>query len=258
MNEPKIVFFDLEIIPDLRAARKVWTQLGNFPGLTLRASITSICCFGYSIYGQKKVECISAWDFPEWELDINNDKRICEKAYEILKDADAVCTHNGKRFDWKHLQTRLLKHKIGVLPKIAHIDTKSISSSNLFFFSNKLDLIAEFLELSRKLDHEGWELWDKVCERDLKSCLKMAKYCKQDVQVLKEIFKEIRPFSSNIPNHNLHLVGAKKSVCPSCGSTRLKSEGIRSTKTRTYRRYNCTDCGTWSHTDLRDQNPRTL
>lgn len=255
--DAKIVAFDLEIVPDMPEARKVWPQLGAFPGRTLRATITSTCCFGYSILGDDSVKCISAWDFPEWETNINDDRALCEAAYEILKDADGVITHNGKRFDWKYLQTRLLKHRIGVLPKINHIDTKTLSSSNLFFFSNKLDLIAEALGCERKLDHEGWDLWVKVCERDPEAMQKMTDYCKQDVSVLKQIYSRLLPFSSG-PNQNLHVIGGSKNLCPNCGSTRLRSEGIRSTKTRTYRRYNCTDCGTWSHTDLNDRLPRTV
>jgi len=49
--------------------------------------------------------------------------RKCQEIYKVLSEADAVVTHNGKRFDWKFLQTRLIKHKLKPMSKTPHIDT---------------------------------------------------------------------------------------------------------------------------------------
>jgi DNA polymerase elongation subunit (family B) len=146
MKDPKIVVFDLETLPNLRQALKVWPQLSNFPGLTLRATVSSIICFGYKQYTvDKKAKCVSAWDFPNWEIDVNDDSEVCKIAYEVLNDADAVVTHNGKRFDWRHLQTRLKANKLPLLPKIPHIDTKEIAKRHLYSFSNRLDYLGDWV-----------------------------------------------------------------------------------------------------------------
>ena len=117
MRDPKIVIFDLETLPNLPEALKVWPQLSSFPGRTLKATVSSIICFGYKVVDQDmKAKCLNAWDWPEWEVDVNNDRALLEMAYEILHDADAVVTHNGKRFDWRHIQTRLKKNSLPLLP----------------------------------------------------------------------------------------------------------------------------------------------
>lgn len=256
-NSPRIVLFDLETIPILKEVMKIYPGIGAYPGLTFKASITSIICFGFKVFGEKKVSCVNAWDFEKrWKKNVNDDYEVVKKAYDILKDADAVVTHNGKRFDWKFLQTRLLFHRLPLLPKINHIDTCAVSRGNLMAYNNKLNTLGKFLIGEEKLENGGWDLWVKVLERDKKSTKLMSDYCKQDVLLLEKVFKRLIPLVKNMPNQNLYLVGGSKRVCPSCGSTRLISSGIRATTTRTYRRYSCKDCGSWSRTDMKDELPR--
>lgn len=237
----------------------VWTGLGNYPGLTLKASISSIICFGYKIFGKEHpAECVNAWDFPKrWKKNVNDDYEVVKAAYKVLKTADCIVTHNGKRFDQKHLNTRLARHGFPPLPPMPHVDTKAIASSKLYLFNNKLDTLGEFLVGERKLEHEGWGLWKKVRQRDKAACKTMEAYCKQDVLLLEKVFRKLRPFANNLPNHNLFSIGDRK-LCPNCGSTRLRSLGWRTTKTQSYRRYQCLDCGSPSRTDVSDHLPRVI
>lgn len=261
MNQPVIVFCDLETVPNLDAALEVWPQLSNVPGSTLRASITSIACAGWKLLGESEVHCINAWDFPAWDVDVNDDKALCEALYPVLLKADCLVTHNGRRFDWKFIQTRLRYHKLPPLPEIHHVDTCSEVRSNLYLFNNRLNTVAKFLTDEEKMDHEGWPLWVKVHGgtknrvRDRDAEARMSEYCKQDIVTLEAVFHELRPVIKSLPNYNLFSPFKEKS-CPQCGSTRLKSEGKRYTKTRAYRRYCCQDCHKWSHTDLKDEVPR--
>jgi DNA polymerase elongation subunit (family B) len=241
-KEPKIVLFDIETLPDLRMAMQHFTELSRYPGLTLKASINSIICFGYKVVGEKETHCISAWDYPSWNKDVNDDARIVEEAYRILSDADAVVTHNGKRFDWKFLQTRILKHGMKPLQDTKHIDTCSLAKSNLLLFNNRLNTLAKTFGVQQKLDNGGWDLWVKVLQRDKKAMETMVKYCKQDVNVLNDVFKVLRPFAKNIPNYNLYG-SSPKGTCPNCGGTRLEKSGFITTKTQKRQRYKCKDCG---------------
>jgi DNA polymerase elongation subunit (family B)/DNA-directed RNA polymerase subunit RPC12/RpoP len=257
MAEPRVVFFDLETLPIMKAAMRVFPRLGDYPGLTLKSSINSVICFGYKILGEKQVRCLNAWDFKSWRKDVNNDRELIEASLDILRSADAVVTHNGKRFDWKVLRTRALIHGIGQLPKIPHIDTCAVAKQHMLSFNNKLDTLAELLGTERKLENGGWDLWCKVMERDEKAMALMTKYCKQDVEALSQVFHKLRPFVSHLPNYNLFTQGLKH-VCPTCGSTRLQGRGHQITKTNSYRRYQCQDCGSWSRTDVDDKMPRAL
>jgi len=249
------VFFDLETLPNMREAMKVWPQLSNYPGLTLKASITSVICAGWKVYGKKKARCLNAWDFATWEEDINNDYEVVKGIRDVLVDADAVVTQNGKKFDWKHLQTRIMYHKLPPLPKIHHIDTRELASRHLYLFNNRLGTMGKFLVDDDKLENGGWDLWVDVSLKKKKAMKLMTKYCIQDVNLLEKIFERLKPFA-NLPNRNIFTGDGDN--CPNCGSSNLRSEGWRVTSTQKYRRKRCMDCHTYCRTDLKEKNPRVF
>lgn len=266
MSEPRIILFDLETIPDLNAALDVWPSLSNYPGLTFKASINSICCFGYKVFGDNSgAKIINAWDFPEWESNVNDDRPLLRAAYEILKDADAFITQNGKRFDEPVIQTRLLLRDMDTLSKIRHVDTKLLAKK-FSFFSNSLKYLAEQLTERRKIENEGWRLWTRTHGglprvRDPEAERTMAEYCKGDVEALEAIYLRLRSASTgnnSLPNFNLHQMNGSENLCPGCGSTRIFKDGIRYNATVSYQRYVCKDCGAKARTDLSNRMPRLL
>jgi DNA polymerase elongation subunit (family B) len=254
--EPRIIIWDLETCPNLTEALEVWTQLSNYPGQTLKGQVQSILCFGWKVFGSAESEVKCAWDFPSWADNVNDDLALVSYAREVLSSADAIITQNGRRFDYPVLQTRLLKHDLEPLdPRIPHIDTKTASRGNLSFISNSLNNMGRFLLDEMKMDHEGWGLWVRTMRRDPEAAEIMKEYCRQDVLLLEKLYRKLRPFLKQIPNHNL-FSPLRENSCPSCGSTRLKSNGKRFTSARAYRRYICLDCRTWCRTDLKDELPR--
>jgi len=235
---------------------KIFPSIANWPGRTMKATITSIICFGYKRLGDKKARCVSAWDFPtRWKKDKNDDYEVVKAAYEILKDADAIVTHNGIKFDLKHLNTRLIANGLKPLHRIPHIDTVMVARSKLFLYSNRLNDLATFLKVEGKMENGGWQLWVDVLNGKKKALKTMTKYCKQDVEALYQVFHKLRPFISNVPNYNLFT---KDRVCPTCGSNKLIKHGVRLTKTARRQRYHCQSCGTTSTTDAKDLLPRTM
>jgi len=257
-TEPRIVLFDLETIPDLREVMKVFPGLSAYPGLTLKASICSILCMGYKIHGEKRTNIIHAWDNKKvWDADVNDDKILCEKIYNVLKDADALVTHNGRRFDLKFLQTRLLKHGLPPLPKIQHIDTCVLAKSNLLMYNNRLQTISKFLTSEEKMENGGWDLWVDVHNRKAKAMEKMSDYCKQDVVALQAIFKRLLPFVTIMPNYNNYKTREER-LCPNCGSTRVANNGMRANKTGNLQRLRCMDCGTSSTVKSEKADPKTI
>lgn len=243
---PKIITFDLETLANMDQIMNVLPGLSAYPGLTLKASINSVICFGYKVLGEKKAQCVSAWDFPSaWKKDVNNDYHVVKKAKEILESADGIITHNGIRFDLKFLNSRLVYHGLTPIPKIPHIDTCSVAKSRLFLFNNRLNTVAKHLGCELKMENGGWGLWEKVLKRDPKACATMTKYCKQDVEVTEEVFLKLRPMITNIPNHN--LFGSKPLndvACPNCGSKHSHKNGTRMLTKGPVQRYCCNDCGT--------------
>lgn len=251
-NEPKIVLWDLETLPNLKEVMKVYPQLSNYPGLTLKASITSVICAGYMTLGaDEKIRCINAWDFKtRWRKNVNDDYAVVKKIAEILSAADLIVTHNGKRFDLKFLQTRLFYHGLPPLPKIPHIDTCAEGKKNLLAFNNRLDTLAGILTDERKTDNGGWDLWVRVLNREPKAMKLMTDYCKQDVNVLHKIFLRLKPILKSLPNENL-FAGPFAKVCPCCGSMAISKQGIRTRKTGVFQAYRCRNCYSWSQTKLK-------
>lgn len=248
---------DLETIPNLHEALKVWPQLSAYPGQNMKATITSIGCFGYQEFGvDKSAKCISAWDFPEWKKDVNNDKALLIEARKVLADADALITHNGKRFDLKFFNTRLLVNGLEALDKLKHIDTCQKAKSHLYLFNNRLDTLGTHLVGDNKMENGGWPLWVKVHGgiprvRDEESEIKMTKYCKKDVELTTAIFKVLRKFCTEVPNYNM-FTDMEIKLCIRCGSTRIKQDGHHYNKTTVQKRYRCKDCNCPMRTDSRD------
>lgn len=243
MKKPKIVTFDLETIWDINewACEERAFGMSAWEGRTLKADINSILCFGYQEHG-KAAKCVSAWDFKSaYKKNLNDDYEVCKAAYEVLKDAHAVVTHNGKRFDWKFLQTRLKRHKLPSLPKIIHIDTCSVARSEYSLFSNRLKDLAKFLGVSPKISTGGRQLWTRIYRGDVKAQSEMVRYCKQDVKTTTECALAMRDVIKNFPNSNLFNLDGLN--CPTCGESALIKNGSLVTKTKIKQRYRCTSCG---------------
>jgi DNA polymerase elongation subunit (family B) len=234
---------DCETLPDLPAALRVWPSLSDYPGQTLKASINSVLCAGWKVHGQKATHCINAWDFKSaWAKNINDDSRVVKAIYDVLLAADVVVTHNGKRFDFRFLQTRLRHHKLPPLPKLVHIDTCMVAKGNLYALNNRLQTLLRFFTDTEKMENGGWDLWVQSHAKDEKALSKMEKYCKRDVTGLEALFNELMPFIK-LPNANMFT---SEQVCPTCSSSSLQRRGEALTVNGRYQRYQCQECGTWS------------
>ena len=254
MSKPKIVYFDLEIIPDLSKALEYWTELSRFPGKTLKATVSSICTVGYLVEGEmKKAKTINVWDKKSvWKKNVNDDYHLCKEIYEVLKDADAVVTYNGKRFDWPYLQTRLMYHNLPLLEKPRHVDLYMVVRNNFRNINNKLDTASHLFLEDRKLSHTGWKLWIDTHRRDPKAMELMAKYCRKDVDLMPKLLKKLRPLIKNLPNMNFFKSERQRleaiSVCPTCGSEEMIKWGNSYTATGLSPRFRCKSCGSTAKT----------
>ena len=246
MREPKIVFWDLETLHDPEKVMKSSTlfSIGNWPGRTLSPDLGSIISFGYKIYGQDKAGCINAWDFDNWNEDVNDDSAVCMLAYEILKDADVIVTHNGKKYDMPYLNNRLMKHGFPPLHKIKHVDTKVVAK-RIKPYSASLGHLADELKLTElKMSTGGASLWDQVRQRNKAAQKKMSDYCKQDVETLEALYLYFRPLllASETANYH-HYYPEDVHTCPKCGSENLGKNGRRRVKKGFQQRYSCNNCG---------------
>lgn len=202
------------------------------------------------ILTDKKIICISyKWQFEDkvhtlvWDKN-QNDKAIIKKFIKILGEADEIVAHNGDRYDIKEIRTRAIQEGVLMFPKYRTFDTLKKSRKYFSFHSNKLDYLGEVLKLGRKLDHEGIDLWLKVCNKDKESLDKMVEYCERDVILLEDVFHAINPYVDHNTNHAVQAKGYNdKWRCPNCASKEVSLCHTDTTPVGYIKRHmKCSDC----------------
>lgn len=168
--------------------------------------------------------------------------------WKVLDEADVVVAHNGKRFDIKKINARLIQSGFPPYSPVKVVDTLLEARKVAAFTSNKLEYLADILTDGQKLKHSkfpGFELWSECLDGNPFAWEEMQEYNKQDVLVLEKVYKKLLPWMANHPNLG-NYVDSKKPVCPKCGGDDLRKRGVQRTQVGQYQRYRCHGCGGWS------------
>lgn len=180
-----------------------------------------------------------------------NDKRIMNSLWTLLNEADIVIAHNGKKFDCPKINTRFLLHRMMPPSPFIIIDTLKHYQQNFAFLHNKLDYLNMKLQLPRKEETGGFELWASCYDGDQKALDKMLHYNIGDVRILESNYLILRPWIRPHPNVALHVLDEKQHRCPTCGSADLKDEGKNyHTTVNVYGLIRCNNCGASSRKRL--------
>lgn len=224
---PNILYWDIET-----SLMKVYT-FGLFPD---RISIQDVI-------QDWKILCICyAWNDEKAERIVGTERMILKKFSRILNRADISVYHNGDKFDLKKFKAKLIEHRLPPVKNFTTantVDTLKVAKKEAKFSSNKLDYISRtVMKIGQKLETNK-NLWIKCTEGCKKSINKMATYCEQDVELLREVYVRLRPYMSSHPNWNLYT---DEDVCPTCGSNDVVKNGVTVTRTSKYQRYRCKSC----------------
>src|SRR5712664_1835689 len=95
------------------------------------------------------------------------------------------------------------------------------------FDSNKLDDLARYLGVGRKLPHTGFHLWKGCMSGDREAWKTMKDYNKQDVILLENVYYRIRAWDKNHPS-----VNRGQEACPVCAGTDTHKRGFSYTRLR--------------------------
>ena len=113
---------------------------------------------------------------------------MLQEFIKVANEADEMVGHNGDKFDLTWIRTRCLFHGIEMFPKYATIDTLKQARSKFKFNSNRLDYIASFLGIGKKIETK-FGLWKSILlDKDKEAMKLMIEYCKGDVKLLEEVF----------------------------------------------------------------------
>lgn len=233
-RRPKVLFWDAETLPLECTAWDIYKPFLTHENIRHDFTIASVAWRWLG--GRSGVDSVLA-STPR------DDKALVWAAADLLASADVVVHHNGDKFDVPALNVRLLYHGLRPLPPLVTVDTKKLAFRRFRFSCAKLDYLARFLGIGRKVATGGYQLWLDVLAGDPAALAKMRRYNVGDVKLLEAVYLKLRAFDERHPN--LALVAGKR-CCPTCTVGVLENRGLRFAKTRTYRRLVCRNCGAWS------------
>lgn len=203
---------------------------------------TRVICFAARWEGQRR-----SMFFSEFE---HGHEEMVRQAHALLDEADAVMGWNSKGFDIPHLNREFLLLGLKPPAPFQQIDLMLAVKKQFRFLSNKLDWVSQQVIGDRKVQHSGYSLWEACLRGDEKAWRLMAKYNRQDVDLLFTLYEQLKPW---IPSHpNRALIDGVSDGCPACGGTHLQRRGWAFTKVSEYPRYQCQDCGKWSRGQARE------
>lgn len=169
-------------------------------------------------------------------------KSMLNRIHKLLNDADAVIHYNGTKFDIPTLNKEFLLYDMTPPAPYKQIDLLRVARGQFRFPSNKLDYVAQALDLGKKTKHIGHELWIKCMAKDKEAWLMMEEYNRNDVILLEKVYDRLKPWIKNHVNHGVYESGL---CCTNCASINYKRSGWAYTTAHKYQRYCCKDCGTW-------------
>ncbi len=232
----KRLYLDIEVSPDVCLSWRTGYKINLDPNSIIKER--SIICIGFMWEGEKEAHIIN-WD------DDQNDKEMLMEIMNIVNEADEIVMHNGDKFDLPWIKTRCLYHNLPAFPDHKTVDTLKIARRKFYFNSNKLDYIAQYLGIGRKIKTE-FGLWRDILLKNCRTSLhKMGVYCKQDVLLLQQVYNKLR-LSASPKTHAGVLAGKPKFSCPHCGSIDVKMTKKRVTAAGTIQyQFQCKKCGAY-------------
>lgn len=212
---------------------------------SLNADYGVILCCGFKEVDGPKPEVLNAFDYRSKDNDlIKAERRLLKDVSKRLLQADVWLTHYGTWFDIPFLNTRLLYHRLPIVPaNFNHIDTWKISRNRLKLRNNRLVTIQSFLKTDTEKNAIKPEQWIRALGGHQKSMDYIVEHCRRDVVALAEVYKIIRPLVLDHPNRGL-IDG--RGGCSVCGAEKLQKRGFHITRVYRWQRYQCTGCGAWS------------
>lgn len=235
---PRIGILDIETSPTLAWVWRRWKE--NIGPVQVEEE-TIILSVAVKELGSTEIDFCASWQSGELEDDSN----VAEFLYDQLSKYDILIAHNGDKFDFPIINTRLVYH--GYTPPAPYktVDTLKTLKKRFKFPSNSLNAVCGYLGLGSKVPHSGFELWKSVMHHDPVAMATMEEYNIGDVVLLEELYLHIRAWENTHPS-----IAARTETddctCNACGSGNLSPTSEKwTTAVSSFTLYQCGDCGHW-------------
>jgi hypothetical protein len=237
-NDPRILFVDIETSPALAA---VWGTGNQYVSANQIRRRTRMQCLAWMRRGNSLAKFAAEWQD-------GGRAKMLSRIHAELDAADLIVHYNGQSFDVTHLNREFVEAGLTPPSPYAQVDLYRAVKRRMRFDSHKLGFISDALEVGSKR-REDMSLWNALDSGDTKERARarreMARYNRQDVVLLEELYDKLLPWIDGHPNMGLHA-GDGRPCCPACGSSRQERRGVYRTKTGIFPRFQCQICGRWS------------
>lgn len=179
----RTLFLDIETTPMQVYAWGLWDQNISIDQII---KSTEMLCFGARWLGEKKVIFKSAHH--------DGKEEMLKELHKLMDEADVLVGWNSAGFDHKHINREFLENKMLPPSPTKDLDLMSITKANFLFPSNKLDYVAQKLEVGAKVKHSGFKLWLDCMAGDKKAWKNMKEYQIQDVNLLVDLYDILLPW----------------------------------------------------------------
>lgn len=229
----KVLTLDIETAPSVVYT---WGRFKQNIGLNQVIEDGSVICFAAKWYHEKRTMF--------WSDFHHSHEQMVENAHRLMSEADIIVGYNSRSFDVKLLHKEFILAEMPPPAPHKDVDLLSIVRQVSRWESNKLDNIAQRVEIGAKIEHEGFNLWKSCMNGDRAAWDRMRAYCKGDVELTEKLYDRLRPWIKNHPHMG---VNASDDIvtCNRCGSDDLKRDGTWLANQILYTRYQCSHCGAW-------------
>lgn len=189
------------------------------------------------------------------------DNWVTGELWHLFDQADITIAHNGKKFDTKRTNARLIVAGVPPYNPQYQIDTLLEYRKLAAFPSNSLAELARELGLEGKYHHSGLDMWWGCMEGDPYWWSEMKKYNLQDVETLRQVYLKIAAWTNPVSNATAYLSqqSGKPITCtiPGCinPTAGVIGRGPRppSAAGLVYQRWQCKGCGGYSQSRYADR-----
>lgn len=245
MTDAKILVIDIETAPLELHGWKLWDE--NFSLEQIKSDWTIL---SYAAKWLDKPKMYYEGTGGRGKAHVRKDRKLMKGIRDLLNEADIIVAQNGKKFDVRKINARLITHGFAPPKPYRVVDTMLEASKYFAFTSQKLKYTSGILGVPPKDEHTefpGFKLWAECVNDNPRAWKVMERYNKQDILSTEHVYKRIRPWINDHPNLGVYQPLLEKPICPNCGSTDLKSHQRRANLQQgSYMQLWCRSCGAWS------------
>lgn len=240
----RILVLDIETLP---LEVFCWGLFEQNISLEMIKTEATIACFGAKWLGDDKL--IYHTTGGRGVGKVRDDSVLMQPLWDLLNRAQFVVAQNGKSFDLKWINARLILQGFKPPSPYRVIDTLLTARRTFRFTSNKLAWQSKHLTPeAQKSEHKkfpGFELWLECMKDNPQAWAEMKHYNLQDVVACEQLYLRQRPWDRSHPNIGTYD-WSLATQCPTCASTNVEADGYRTLNANVYVQYKCNDCGSWS------------